>query len=356
MIILRILLLPLTLLYGLIILLRNALYKYKIMPRTQFDFPIICIGNIAVGGTGKTPHIEWLIRQFQHEYNLAVLSRGYKRKTVGFILADEHATVDSIGDEPFQLHQKFSNLTVAVSENRVLGIPNLLGNAPQTQVVLMDDGFQHLPILTGLTIILTDYANLFTTDWLMPSGTLREFKSAYKRAQVIVVTKCPSSILPHEQQLIIQQINPLPHQTVLFSCIIYGELVPVFKNQTSFLQNNVLAFSGIAKNTLFINELKQRYSKVESISFSDHQDYTNIVLSDIASRYRSIADPNCCIITTEKDAVKLQTQTAQNILGELPVFYMPIEIQFLQDDGQKLKTIVTQFIGEFDIADEGLMQ
>lgn len=348
MIIVRLLLFPFTLLYGFVIAIRDLLYTSKIITRTSFDIPIVCVGNLSVGGTGKTPHIEWLIHLLQQQYHVAVLSRGYKRKTVGYVLATTESTAQTIGDEPYQIAQKFPNISVAVSENRVLGIPHLLGDAPQTQVVLMDDGFQHLPIKPGYSIILTDYANLFYEDWLMPSGTLREFRSAYKRAQCIIVTKCPATLSETEKQNIIKRIHP-QEQLVLFSAIQYDKLVQL-SGPTVDVKNiqNVLAFSGIAKQQLFLTELQKRFAKVNELSFSDHKAYDAITLNKILTQFNSLPAESSAIITTEKDAVKLNTEVAKNMLGNLPVFYLPISIQLSDDDTTKLSGELTAFIKSFE--------
>jgi tetraacyldisaccharide 4'-kinase len=344
----RVIFLPLTLLYGLVIWVRNFLYRSKIITRTSFDIPIICIGNISVGGTGKTPHIEWLIRQLQSTYTLAVLSRGYKRKTTGYVLGDSLATPATIGDEPFQIAQKFPDVTVGVSENRVLGIPHLLGDAPQTQVVLMDDGFQHLPIKPGYAIILTDYHNPFYEDWLMPSGTLREFRSAYKRAQCIIVTKCPPALSSSAKEQIIRNIGA-QDKLVLFSHIVYGEPVqvmgpPILTHEIK----QVLAFSGIAKKQLFIDELSSRYQQVSPLAFADHKDYTPLTLGKIANQFRALPPQGSVIITTEKDAVKLNTDIAKKTLENIPVFYMPIQVQLSDTDTSLLMNKLVPFIQSFD--------
>jgi tetraacyldisaccharide 4'-kinase len=344
----RLLLSPLALLYGMVITIRNFFYHTKVMTRTAFDIPIICVGNISVGGTGKTPHIEWLIQLLQSHYSLAVLSRGYKRKTTGYVLGDMYATPTTIGDEPFQIARKFPNVAVGVSESRVMGIPHLLGDAPHTQVVLMDDGFQHLPILPGYSIILTDYANPFYNDWLMPAGTLREFRSAYKRAQCIIVTKCPVTLSDAGKNQIIKRINP-QNQLVLFSHIVYAEPVQVFGPPTDPSSiKNVLAFSGIANKQLFIDELNNRYEQISNLSFADHKDYDSLTLSSIMEQFRYLPEKGSAIITTEKDAVKLNTEAARNILGNTPLFYLPISAQLSDADTRQLSEALYSYIRSYE--------
>lgn len=348
----RLLLFPFTVLYGLVILIRDFLYRSRTFTRTSFDIPIICVGNLSVGGTGKTPHIEWLIRLLQPQYKLAVLSRGYKRKTTGYVLGDALATPATIGDEPFQIAQKFRDVTVGVSENRVLGIPHLLGDAPETQVVLMDDGFQHLPIKPGYSIILTDYANPFYDDWLMPSGTLREFRSAAKRAQCIIVTKCPLTLSATEKQEIIRKIQP-KNQLVLFSHIVYAEPVQLMGTPMASSDiKQVLAFSGIAKTQLFIDELKSRYGNVSPLSFADHKEYNAVTFNTIIKQLSLLPEQGRVLMTTEKDAVKLNTETARGILGDTPVFYAPITIQLSDSDQNQLLNELYPFIQSFDTNEE----
>lgn len=350
----RLLLSPLALLYAGIIGIRNLLYRMRILTRTQFDFPIICVGNIAVGGTGKTPHIEWLIRALGSEFELGVLSRGYKRKTTGYLKASVLSTAAEIGDEPAQLVRKFPGIQLAVSESRVLGVPHLLGDAPSLQAILMDDGFQHLPIKPGLSIILTDYHNLFTSDWIMPAGTLREFRSAYKRADIIIITKCPDQLSQNEADRITRTIKPLPHQSVYFTCIRYGSLVPVFQNgiQPPATIQSVLGFSGLANNSYFAAHLQQQYPNAHTLSHADHKEYSTLLLSDIAERFRNLqAD---IVITTEKDAVKLQTEAGKNILGNLPVFALPIEVGFPLGNEEMLLEHVRKYIHQATPIDESL--
>jgi tetraacyldisaccharide 4'-kinase len=345
MILVRVVLFPLTFLYGTAILIRNFLYKSRILSRTKFDFPIICVGNIAAGGTGKTPHIEWLIANLKDEFKLAILSRGYKRKTLGYVLADEYSTPEQIGDEPFQIKQKHPYIHLAVSENRVLGVPALLGDCEDTQVILMDDGFQHLPIQPGFSIILTDYRKLFYNDWLLPSGTLREFRSAYKRAQCIVVSKCPTTLSQQEKQTIREHIKPLPDQLVLFSSLTYGELKPIYKTEFTFsASTEILAFSGIAHNTLFKEELNREFEKVHAVSFSDHKDYSENELNDLAERFQLLTTSNKILVTTEKDAVKLRSPEALYILGQLPVYALPVAVCFDKHSEDELLTALRQYI------------
>ncbi|TAE85273.1 MAG: tetraacyldisaccharide 4'-kinase [Bacteroidetes bacterium] len=340
------LLLPFSWLYGIIVYLRKLLYTTGIFSRNTFDFPIICVGNIAAGGTGKTPHIEWLIQQLSSTYAIGVISRGYKRKTMGYLLADEQSTAAQIGDEPFQIKRKFPETAVAVSENRVLGIPHLLGDAPETQVVLMDDGFQHLSVQAGYNIILTDYQRPFYNDSLIPAGLLRENAASVKRAQAVVVTKCPHNLTQEQQDAIVAKINPLPHQKVYFSCIAYLELQPI--TQAAMLQvspkpeSSILALSGIAKAGLFHQHLKSIYNQVTTLVFPDHVTYTTDRIQQLAAAVA--ATPNSMVITTEKDAVKLQALDVLTHIQHIPIWYIPIGVRFLGNQGEALLSDLKNYI------------
>lgn len=342
---LRILLLPFSLLYALGIWFRNTLYSSGLWSRTTFDLPVICVGNITAGGTGKTPHIEFLTEALKQHYTLAILSRGYKRKTTGYLLASRNSTAAEIGDEPYQLKKKYPDLAVAVCENRVLGVPNLLGDLPHTQVILMDDGFQHLAIKAGLNIVLTDYTRLFTRDYLLPAGLLREFKSGSERADVIIVTKCPDKISQQEQQQIISEIKPLPHQEVLFSTFAYETPVALNEAATKIVPHQdteVIAFAGIGNPQPFFDHISTHYKVKKTFAFKDHQDYHDALLKGVAFQYNELNTSNKAVFTTEKDAVK---QVADNpLFVGIPVFYIPIKVRFIGNGEQKLLMGVTDYI------------
>ncbi len=340
------LLIPFSWLYGSIVYLRKALYSSGILSRNTFDFPVICVGNLAAGGTGKTPHIEWMIQQLSTTYKIGVISRGYKRKTAGYLLADEQSTAHQIGDEPFQIKRKFPDTALAVSENRVLGIPYLLGDAPETQVILMDDGFQHYSVKAGFNVILTNYQRPYYADRLLPSGLLRENASSANRAQAIVVTKCPPELSAEKQQEIVKRINPLPQQGVYFSCIMYMDLVPVTEaaNKLGMPPNSspVVALTGIAKAGLFHQHIQTLYTQVYPLVFPDHATYTNDRIQQLATAVA--ARPNSVVITTEKDAVKLQSADILPHIQHIPIWYIPIGISFLGNQGEALLNDIKAYI------------
>jgi tetraacyldisaccharide 4'-kinase len=219
---------PLALLYGLAIWLRNKFFEWDILPEQEFDLPVIGVGNLMVGGTGKTPHVEYLLNLLKDDYKTATLSRGYGRKSLGYILADEESIAEEIGDEPMLYATKYKNTLVVVCEKRLYAIPNLIGDHPETDVIIMDDAFQHRSVKAGLNILLTTYEKPFYEDFLLPSGRLREWPSGYKRANIIIVTKCPDSITEQKEREIIQKINPLPGQKIFFSKMVYTKPVNVF--------------------------------------------------------------------------------------------------------------------------------
>ena len=340
---LKVLLLPFTALYALGIVLRNFFYHSGIVTRTSFDIPIICVGNIAAGGTGKTPHIGWLIGKLQHTYRLALLSRGYGRKTVGYVAAYPKITAAQLGDEPLQLYRKYHIPTVA-SESRVLGVPSLLGDYPNTECILMDDGMQHLPIKAGLYIMLTEYHNLFTRDWLLPSGRLREFKSGYKHAQLIIVTKCPADITNADKQRIIAEIQPLPQQQVLFSHIAYQSLqfakdkTPLAITDASFILVTAIAGAGLLKT-----HLQSLGKLVHHFEYPDHHAFTETEVRNWLDRLKQTED-NTYLVCTEKDVVKLD-----GFMHDLAphLLVAPIDMAMNREDEQALLNQVTTFIDTF---------
>lgn len=340
------LLIPFSWLYGAIISFRKFLYRSGIFNRSSFDFPIICVGNISAGGTGKTPHIEWLIQQLSPEWQVAVLSRGYKRKTIGYLLAKPDSTALQIGDEPYQIKQKFPSVPVAVSENRVLGIPALLGDEPSTQVVLMDDGFQHLSIKAGFNVVLCDYNRPYYKDYLLPAGLLREHPTGANRADVIIVTKCPPHLSLAEQQHIKQLLKPAPHQQVYFSSIRYEPLVAITHAAQSvglpLPEQTVIALAGIAKAGPFLSHIQSQHTQVVPLVFADHQTYSDDRIQQLASEVA--AYPNAVVITTEKDAVKLKHPELLPHIQHIPIWYLPIGIDILNNEADVLLQHVQQYI------------
>lgn len=331
--------------------LRNKLYDRKIFCSTKPDVPTISVGNLCVGGTGKTPHIEYLIQTLKSEFYIATLSRGYGRHSSGFVLADTQSTASDIGDEPMQFKKKFSGIRVAVDEKRVRGVERLLNNFPSLQAVLLDDAFQHRAIAPGLSIILTDFSKLYVNDFVVPTGRLREFRSGSKRADIIIVTKCPHVLLQIERKRLTDEIKPLSHQQIYFSSIKYGDFIPLYAAKNPFTKEyyfernfSILLVTGIANTTTLSYYLKDKIKNVEHLKFPDHHDFSKKDLEKIRLAYNSITATNKIILTTEKDAMRLKNTDFLTILKDLPVFYIPIEVVFDDKDKNALNSQIINYV------------
>ncbi len=343
----RILLLPFALVYWLGISIRNWLYDKKVYTSTAFGLPLICIGNLSVGGTGKSPMVEYLVELLQDKFKVATLSRGYKRKTKGYTLANKNSTALEIGDEPMQFHLKFPDLAVAVGEKRIEAIPQLLHDRPETQVIILDDGFQHRAITAGLNILLTDYSNLFTRDFYLPTGDLRDLKSSYKRAEILVVTKCKPELGEVERKKLLNEISPAPGQLVFFTTLEYGQAFHITNEKKIDLDINteVLLVTGIANPGPLKKLLEEHSSSYHLMSFPDHHIFSIDDLNDIKKRFEDIRHKDKIILTTEKDAVRLVK--FRNDLTELPLYVIPVRHRFLFGEGEKFDKVVGEFITGF---------
>ena len=343
----RYLLFPFSLVYGGVVWLRNWLFDKNILKSATFNFPIICVGNIAVGGTGKTPMTEYLIRLLQNDFKTATLSRGYKRKTRGFAIADETTTALEIGDEPMQFHNKFTNVTVAVGEERVVAIPQLLHDKPDTELIILDDAFQHRMVNAGLNIVLTAYNNLYTRDLILPAGDLRDVKASMKRADIIVVTKCKPAITVQEKENIIKEIDPLPHQSVFFTAIEYTGAYHLFTNEKAVINadTNILLICGIANPRPLKDYLESKMHTYDMLRYPDHHIFSIDDLADIKKQFAKMPGDNKVMITTEKDAVRLVK--FEEALKDFPVYVLPIEHAFLFNEAEKFNALVLDFIGKF---------
>lgn len=344
----RFLLLPFALMYGGVILLRNWMFDKKLLKSDSVNLPIICVGNLSVGGTGKSPMVEYLLRLLKDDFATATLSRGYKRKTSGYALANGTSTALEIGDEPMQFHQKFPEVAVAVGEERLEAIPQLLQDRPSTDVIILDDGFQHRSIKAGLNILLTDYNNLFTRDFFLPTGDLRDQRSSYKRAEIIVVTKCPARLLEDERQAIIAELKPLPGQQVFFATIAYGTPYHILHHQQEYLLHKnleILVVTGIANIEPLKNYIDNNSKSYENLSFSDHHIFSIDDLKEIRKRFSKLEHPHKMIITTEKDAVRLVK--FRDELEHLPLYVLPIRHQILFHQEEELNKAIVGFIQNF---------
>ena len=332
----RLILFPFSLIYGLITWIRNKLFDWGILPSKSFDIPVISVGNLSTGGTGKTPHIEYLIRLLGKEFKVAVLSRGYKRRTKGFIIAGENCSPDQIGDEPYQLFTKFKNVIVAVDEKRERGISNLLKLSPHADIVLLDDAFQHRYVKPGLSILLTDYHKIFTHDYVLPSGSLREFRWGAKRADIIVVTKTSKVLSPITRQSIKEEIKPKTFQKLLYSYIDYGPFLPIkgidFVPDGRKRYNTIMIVAGIANTYPLEFHLKNFCDEIKLLRFPDHHAYDQNDIVKIMETYDGIITQNKIIVTTEKDLMRISRPEFINTLQHYPVCYVQIEIVFHKDD------------------------
>jgi tetraacyldisaccharide 4'-kinase len=343
----RILLLPFALLYWLGIAIRNWLFDKNIFKSTGFALPLICVGNLSVGGTGKSPMVEYLINRLQGRFKVATLSRGYKRKTKGYALADENTTALEIGDEPMQFHLKFPDVPVAVGEERMVAIPQLLHDRPNTQAIILDDAFQHRSVKAGLNILLTEYNNLFTRDFYLPTGDLRDLKGSYKRASIIVVTKCKPDLSESERQKTIREIIPASHQHIFFTAIEYGKPYHISQQHTIDLATakEVLLVTGIANPRPLKKMLEEQSNAYQMLQYADHHIFTIDDLKEITQKFNEIKETNKIILTTEKDAVRLIKFSHE--IDNLPIYVIPVRHHFLFTEGDKFDAIVTDFITNF---------
>ncbi len=349
MLILRLLLYPFGILYGCAGLLRNKCFDWGILPSESYPLPVISVGNLNMGGTGKTPHVEYLIRLLGEKYSLATLSRGYRRKTSGFVIAGPEATAESIGDEPMQYWRKFPNITVAVCENRREGIRQLLEHQPDLQVILLDDAFQHRYVRAGLSILLTDYHKPFNKDHIFPTGKLREFRAGYRRADIIVVTKTPRIFSPITRRAMTEEIRPLQHQKLLFSYLKYNTPRPLdpfnlFPCKDSY--GTVLMVTGIANPDPLEIHLKESgfFNELETMIFPDHHYYTLKDVQRISQTFHNIVTRNKVLITTEKDVMRLNDPELAPLLEDIPVYFLPVEVDFHKTDKSVFDQLVNDYV------------
>ncbi|MBI4944805.1 MAG: tetraacyldisaccharide 4'-kinase [Bacteroidetes bacterium] len=343
---LRFLLFPAALLYGIGIFFRNLLYQIGILPAKGFDTGIIVIGNLSVGGTGKSPMTEYLIRLLKEKFPLATLSRGYKRHTTGFLLAEKDSTSFQIGDEPLQFKKKFPDIIVSVDENRKQGIKKLLLQFPQLKIILLDDAFQHRRVKPGLSILLTDYSKIFYDDFLLPVGSLREWSAGKGRADIIIVTKCPVNLSPVEKRIILKNISPEPHQHVFFSHIKYGEPITLFPSPSGEglgMRSTVVLLTGISNPKPLEDYLKDKVSNIIPMHYPDHHEYTIVEANKAVETFNNIASSNKVIITTEKDAMRLDKPGLVEVLHTLPIYYIPIEVSFDEKEKTEFNQLITDY-------------
>ena len=348
----RVLFLPFALLYGFITIIRNFLYNKNILKSAEFNFPLICVGNLVVGGTGKSPMVEYLIELLKPHFKIATISRGYKRKTKGYALANQNATALEIGDEPMQFHIKFPDVSVAVGEERIVAIPQLLHDKPDTQAIILDDAFQHREVRAGFNILLTQCNDLYTKDFFIPTGNLRDQRSSAKRTDIIVVTKCPVNLSEEKRSEIKDELNVKDHQQIFFTAIEYGLPYHIVTNEKRQLCKNdeVLLVCGIANPKPLKEYLSKQVETYYQLDYSDHYIFRIDDLKEIQKKFAAINAEQKIIITTEKDAVRLLKFTEQ--LRESPLYVLPVRHKFLFDEGKLFDEKVMDFVKNFKKEEE----
>lgn len=343
----RYLLFPFSLIYGGCIIIRNFLFDRKIFKSASFNFPIICVGNLATGGTGKTPMTEYLIEVLQNTFTPATLSRGYKRKTKGFAIAGSRTTALDIGDEPMQFHEKYPQITVAVGEERLEAIPQILHDRPETDVIILDDAFQHRSVEAGLNILLSEYKNLYTRDLMMPAGDLRDVKGSAKRADIIIITKCKSDLSESEKKSIEKELRLLPNQKIFFTEIIYSQPYHLFTGRPANLpvEADLLLITGIANPKPIKEFLTKSVHSYDMLRYPDHHIFTINDLKEIKKHFEKLSSAKRMMITTEKDGVRLKKFRGE--LYDLPVYVLPVKHCFLFGEAESFNKLVFNFIQNF---------
>lgn len=349
----RILLYPLALLYGAVVWLRNRLYDSGFFSSVEFSTPVVVVGNLSVGGTGKTPHVEFLLRYLQPPFTAATMSRGYKRHTQGFLLADEAANALRIGDEPMQYHLHHPGTVVSVAEDRMTGIPALLQRRPDVDVILLDDAFQHRSVKPGLAVLITDFSKPYCDDFILPYGTLRESRSAAARADLIVVSKCPPDLTRDAAEALRARLKPQPRHQVFFSTVRYGTPYDFFTGAPVQLAGaHVLLVTGIAKPAPLAAAVGQVAAGVHPLAYPDHHYFVQRDLEEIAAAYDSWQVPGKIVLTTEKDATRLHLHRENLQARGWTLAVMPIVVDFLFDEGPAFGWRVQQYV-ETALAEDG---
>ena len=343
-------LLPLSWCYGLAVKLRNFLFETGALKSRSFSVPVIAVGNITVGGTGKTPHVEYLADLLKDQFNVAVLSRGYKRKSKGFIIAQPDTAMRDIGDEPYQMKQKFPSVTIAVDKNRCHGIDTLMENDKDLDVILLDDAFQHRYVKPGINILLVDYHRLIIYDTLLPAGRLREPFQGKDRADIVIVTKCPKDMKPMEYRVITKAMSLYPYQRLYFSTLDYDALKPVFKaggagrKMLSELSDyHTLLLTGIGSPQQLEHDLAPLIPHISPLAFPDHHQFCKKDIQLINETFAAMPSPKC-IITTEKDVTRLKTVEGLSDEVRKNLYVLPVRIAFLQDQEEMFNQQIIGYV------------
>ena len=348
-------LLPLSWLYGLGVRFRNALFEMGVLKQRSYSLPVISVGNITVGGAGKTPHVEYLIRLLRGMARVAVLSRGYKRKSKGYVLANDRSRMEDIGDEPYQMKQKFDNIYVAVDKKRTEGIARLTHDeeTKDVDVILLDDAFQHRYVKPGINILLVDYHRLIIYDKLIPAGRLREPLEGKRRADVVIITKCPPDLKPMEIRVLTKAMGLYPYQDLYFTTLQYQPLKPYYNisdkqsGKALTLDDihgyNVLLLTGIASPKQILTDLKPYGLKVAPMTYGDHHNFKPRDIAAINQRFAAMQSPKI-IITTEKDAARLQDAGGLSDEARANIYALPIQIKFMLDQEEQFNQKVISYV------------
>jgi tetraacyldisaccharide 4'-kinase len=350
----KVLLYPLSWLYGMVIWFRNRAFDLNILKSTEFELPVISLGNITVGGTGKTPHVEYLVDLLSRKFIVATLSRGYKRKTNGFYYVEQNATVAEVGDEPLQIKSKFPEVTVSVCENRVKGVEKLLlaENGKIPNVILLDDAFQHRKIIPGLNILLIDYNRQIKEDKLLPLGRLREGVSQMRRANIIIFTKCPKEVTPIMRRVLQLDVGLRPYQKLYFTVLDYQKLEPVFsakKLGEDFYNDktySAIVVTGVASPKLIHRYLEKLTERIEPVIFRDHHNFSKEDIVLIMKKYDELFSGKKIIITTEKDAIRLREMEDLPEKFKNVLYSLPVKVQFLEGDGKSFDNNILNYVEE----------
>lgn len=332
---------------------RNTLFNLNILHGKEFDVPVISVGNITVGGTGKTPHTEHLVRLLSTKYTVAVLSRGYKRKSSGFVVVEQNSSFRQVGDEPLQIKRKFPSVLVAVDERRVRGIEKILKiSERRPDVIILDDGFQHRYVTPSINILLVDYSRMITEDSLLPLGRLREPATNRDRANVIIVTKCPREIKPIDERIITKDLNIRPYQDLHFSRIKYGDPIPLFPEMADELpeapdaETGILLLTGIANPTSLREKVLKLTRTVVPVEFPDHHVYSEKDMAKVLTQFESLSTPRKIILTTEKDALRIWELPQVPDALKKRFYYLPIEIRFINQSENEFDKKIIKYVGE----------
>ena len=347
---LRLLLLPLAWIYGWVIRIRHWLFDVGILKSQTFDIPLIGVGNLSLGGTGKTPTVEYLIRLLIEDFNISTLSRGYGRETSGFVLANQFTTYTDIGDEPMQYFKKFGgkpNVKIAVDEKRRRGVQQLIDGFPKPDVVLLDDAFQHRYVKPGLSILLTDFHKLYKKDYLLPAGTLRDTIAVAKNADIIIVTKSPKVLSPITRQNIKDLLKPTIKQNLYFSYLKYGKIQPLPTTENHLLPKKIgtiLLFTGIANPYPLKEYLMDKCNELIEMNFPDHHVFKHSDLQKIRTTFDDIFKKKKILVTTEKDAMRLVNSPYLSELKFLPVYYVPVKIEIHKPDKPVFNDQIVEYV------------